>query len=244
MTIRVMLVDDSNVVRGLLTRALEQDASINIVANAGDGITAIEMAKRHTPDIIILDIEMPHMDGITAIPFLLEAAPNARIIMASRLTNRSASISMQALTLGAADYVSKPEMDGLEQFYRDLRDKIKALGANATVRKKPLAKPVEKPVAAPPQTTKPRKALPPTLAPPSPSSSIVQALAIASSTGGPQALIALFSGMKERPLQVPIFIAQHMPESFTGVLAEHIAEVSGLICTEGKDGEIAKSGHI
>ena len=236
MAISVMLVDDSGIVRGLLTRALEQDSGIKIVANAADGKIAIEMARKHHPDIIILDIEMPHMDGITAIPLLLEATPNAHIIMASKLTRKSAAISMEALNLGASDYVTKPEMDGLEDFYRDLREKIKALAGSKKSPRKPVsttAKNVQAPVKFSALKLQPVVTI-----------NTVRALAIASSTGGPQALLTLFSGMKGKPLHVPVFITQHMPAVFTTVLAEHIATASGFPCTEAKDREIVRPGHI
>ncbi len=242
MTITVMIADDSNVVRGLIARALEQDPEIKIIANATDGKIAIDMARKYRPDIILLDVEMPNMDGITAIPFLLEAAPNARIIMASKLTRKSASISMQALALGAADYIAKPDVDDLENFYRDLKAKIKALAGGATpAPTKPTA--AARPAAAAPIAQPVVKPAAPKLRPAT-TINTVRAIAIASSTGGPQALIEIFSAMKGKPLHVPIFITQHMPAVFTSVLAEHIATASGFPCAEGKDGEIAKPGHV
>ncbi len=273
MPINIMLVDDSNIVRGLLRRALEQDPNFKIIANASDGKVAIDMARQYKPDVIILDIEMPNMDGITAIPLLLEVDPEVRIIMASKLTRKSASISMRALELGAADYIAKPEIDGLDDFYRDLRGKINALARKEkptapvpaqVLTKTPLPEsdsevksrgdrtpsfahlgkratapaPVMVPVAAP-AVVVPRKLLESTL-----TTNAIRALAIASSTGGPQALMTVFSGLKGKPLHIPVFITQHMPALFTTVLAEHIATASGFPCREAKDGDIAEAGHI
>lgn len=248
MPINVMLVDDSSVVRGLITRALEQDPEIKVLGNATDGKIAIDIAQRLKPDIILLDIEMPNMDGITAIPLLLQASPNTRIIMASKLTRKSASISMQALSLGAADYIAKPEMEGLETFYRELREKIKALasGAKRTTKTEP-AKPASNKKSSAPAAGPVQKPIEPATAPklqPAATINTAHALTIASSTGGPQALITLFTAMKGKPLHIPIFITQHMPAVFTSVLAEHIATASGFPCSEGKDGEIAKPGHV
>ncbi|HYD29784.1 MAG TPA: response regulator, partial [Azospirillaceae bacterium] len=99
---RVMVVDDSAVIRGLLTRALEGDAEIRVVASVGDGQMAVNSLQRNSIDVIVLDIEMPVMDGLTAIPKLLAVAPQVKIIMASTLTLRGADISMRAMQLGAA----------------------------------------------------------------------------------------------------------------------------------------------
>jgi two-component system chemotaxis response regulator CheB len=135
MIINVLLVDDSAVVRRMVCHGLEKDPSIKVISTAADGKIAIDMAKQHKPDIIILDIEMPHMDGITALPLLLQEVPGVRIIMASRLTLKSAQISFQALSLGAADYIAKPDIDGIDEYYQQLKEKIKALGANKTFKK-------------------------------------------------------------------------------------------------------------
>ena len=129
--IRVMLVDDSAIIRGLIGRALGNN-DIQIVANAANGAAAIPLATQHKPDVIVLDIEMPEMDGITALPKLLAAAPGVRIVMASTLTQRNADISLKALSLGACDYVAKPTSLGggsqLDGFYHELRQKVLALG--------------------------------------------------------------------------------------------------------------------
>jgi two-component system chemotaxis response regulator CheB len=250
MTIRVLLVDDSSVVRGLLTRSLEQNPDIQVIAQAADGRIAIVMAKQHRPDIIILDVEMPNMDGLTAIPLLLEVDPGVRILMASKLTRQSASISLQALELGAADYIAKPEVGGLDAFYRELHAKVRALGQKRSAAQTvaPLTPPLERqesrprvaPTAspvAPPPAEKPK--LQPIITP-----HAIRAIAIASSTGGPQALMTIFAGLKDKPLHVPIFVTQHMPALFTTVLAEHIAAASGFPASEGKDGQVVKPGHI
>ena len=103
---RVMVVDDSAVIRGLLTRSLEEDASIKVVASVGNGEIAIKTLDRHDIEVIILDIEMPVMDGLTALPKLLEKKPGVQVIMASTLTTKNAEISLMALNKGARDYIS------------------------------------------------------------------------------------------------------------------------------------------
>ena len=106
--IRVLVVDDSHVIRGLLTRSLESDSAIKVIATASNGKVAIDEVKRSDIEVVVLDIEMPVMDGMTALPLLLAARPGMQIIMASTLTLKGASISMKALSRGAADYVPKP----------------------------------------------------------------------------------------------------------------------------------------
>ena len=106
--LQVMVVDDSAIIRGLIVRSLEADPEIEVVASVGNGEMAVKAAARHDIDVVVLDIEMPVMDGMTALPKLLEVNPGLQIIMASTLTLRNADISMKALSMGAADYVPKP----------------------------------------------------------------------------------------------------------------------------------------
>lgn len=234
-----MLVDDSAIVRGLISKALQTEPLIEIVATASNGKMAIPMAERYAPDIIILDIEMPEMDGITALPELLKVSPKTKIIMASTLTQRNASISLQALSLGASDYVAKPSARGpeeLEMFYHELRSKVIALGEGGTptpagVAQSSTAAPSIKPAARTIQL------LPAT-------SQKIHALAIASSTGGPQALLQIFGKLNAQLAHIPIFITQHMPQTFTAILAEQLGKAVGRTCIEGKDGEKVKAGGI
>src|SRR5258708_37342373 len=104
--IRVMVVDDSAVIRGLLTRALESDPEITVVASVANGQMAVSQVSRQETDVVVLDIEMPIMDGLTALPKILAAAPDVKVIMASTLTQKNAQISFKALSAGAADYVA------------------------------------------------------------------------------------------------------------------------------------------
>ena len=233
---RVMVVDDSTVIRGLIARTLEGDPEIKVVASVGDGQMALHAVDRHEIDVIMLDIEMPVMDGMTALPLLLKADPLLKIIMASTLTFRGAQISMEALAKGAADYVPKPTSSSAlataHDFKRTLVEKVKALGAarhaaaarrrgHRTTPPAATARPVARPSAF--QLRKPGVARP-------------NVLAIGSSTGGPQALIRVFENL-EQSIRVPILVTQHMPATFTTILAEHIQRASGIECREGVDGE-------
>ena len=259
--IRVMLVDDSAAVRALMQRALKVEPSIEVVAVAADGAAALETLKKHTVDIIILDIEMPVMDGLTALPQLLKISPKTKIIMASTLTKANAEISFRALQLGATGYLPKPSSNGtneVENFYRLLISTIKALGrANHSVAvpdSRNVARVAESAALSPP-TSRPDvpKMVATSKNPVVPATSVAEAmrraplasaLAIASSTGGPQALLTLFTALKGKNHSVPIFITQHMPPNFTTILAEHISKTIGSDCHEAKDGEAVMPGVV
>lgn len=218
---RVMVVDDSAVIRGLTTRWIEADAQLRVVGSYGNGRLALARAAADRPDVIVLDIEMPEMDGIEALPQLIKAAPGVKVVMASTLTRRNAEISMKALSLGAADYVAKPEARALssaEDYKELLVRKVRGLAEARRARTAPQA-------AAPLRTASPAAgAFRP------------QILAIGSSTGGPQALFTLLKDVAPA-LNVPVVVTQHMPATFTAILAEHIAKTSGLPCSEGRTGE-------
>ena len=228
--VRVMVVDDSAVVRGLITRMLQSDARLELVASCSNGEMAVIQAPRKQPDVIILDIEMPVMDGLTALPKLQAAWPGAKIIMASTLTQRNAAISLRALSLGATDYIAKPTSDKLganENFRRELLEKTVTLGRTRA----PAAGRKVVPFRAQPLALKPSTSRRPRI------------IAIGSSTGGPQALLTLLGNLPPS-VQCPIVITQHMPATFTTVLAEHIARAGTRPCVEAADGMELKPGHI
>ncbi len=227
--IRVMVCDDSAVIRGAIVRMLEADPAIRVVARPGNGRAAVDELARTQVDVLVLDIEMPVLDGITALPLLLKADPQLRIIMASTLTTRGADIALRALRLGAADYVPKPSAIGLngdERFCTELVEKVKGL---ARLRRRAGTAP----------TTTASSALRLKTA------ATLQArlLAIGSSTGGPQALFTLVQGLGAT-LPVPVVLTQHMPKTFTPILAEHISKLGGLPCAEAQHGEALRPGRI
>ena len=124
---RVMICDDSSVIRGAIARILESDPGVKVVAKVANGQLAVDELKRTRADVVVLDIEMPVMDGMTALPLLLRADPGVRVIMASTLTTRGADIAMRAMRLGAADYVPKPSSIGTvkdDRFQRELLEKV------------------------------------------------------------------------------------------------------------------------
>jgi two-component system chemotaxis response regulator CheB len=243
-----MIVDDSAVVRGLVSRWLSEAPDIEIVSTQRNGKMALEALAAANPDIIILDIEMPEMDGMTALPQILKQKPNTVVIMASTLTRRNAEISLKALSLGARDYIPKPEaqhgMVTADDFRRDLLDKIRALAPRG--RRAPGT-----PAAAPAsgaQTPRPRNLTAPPAAAPislrSPSVVRPRVLLIGSSTGGPPALTSVLQTLGADGSQVPILITQHMPPTFTGILAEHLGRATGRPAAEGQDREPIAPGRI
>ncbi|NIY77572.1 response regulator, partial [Thalassospira sp. HF15] len=127
---KVLIVDDSAIVRGLVTRMMAEDADIDVVGSVTNGEEALAVMEGGGIEVVVLDIEMPVMDGLTALPKLLEIDPTVRVIMASTLTKRNADISFQAMTLGAVDYIPKPssskDLNVGEGFREELLDKVKA----------------------------------------------------------------------------------------------------------------------
>ncbi|MCZ4280537.1 chemotaxis response regulator protein-glutamate methylesterase [Kiloniella laminariae] len=262
---RVMVVDDSAVIRGLLTRMLENDPKVSVIESVSNGEIAIKRIATLDVDVVVLDIEMPVMDGLTALPKLLEAKPGVQIIMASTLTRKNAEISFKAMRLGAADYIPKPTSSGeltkADDFKYELVEKVKALGRVArTARHAPLPSGASATVAktgaagqSPAQSPAGKAADPirrttgglyankeislrtTAIARP-------DILAIGSSTGGPQALFDVLGNLGV--VSQPVVITQHMPATFTALLAEHIGRISQMPSKEGEDGEAIRGGRI
>ncbi|MDK9722170.1 MAG: chemotaxis response regulator protein-glutamate methylesterase [Rhodospirillales bacterium] len=249
---RVMVVDDSAVVRGIVTKMLEEDKAIQVVSSVGNGQMALNALDRYDVEVVVLDIEMPVMDGLTALPQLLKKDPDIQIIMSSTLTHKNADVTLQAMEKGAADYVPKPTSSkdlGAGQFKTELIEKVKAWGAARRRRPKRAAPPGGFPerakIPAAQQAPKPAGSLYPgqvTLR--QASNDSVDVIAIGSSTGGPQALFAVLGALKGAPIRQPILITQHMPATFTTILAEHITRLSGWNAAEGKDGEVVQGGRV
>jgi len=241
--VRVLVVDDSSVIRGVVSRWIDASAETVLAGVAVNGADAVKRAAALQPDIIVLDIEMPEMDGLTALPLLLKSCPQARVIMASTLTRRNAEISLKALSLGASDYVPKPTAmhggDAAEDFKRELFTRILGLGRRVKASNASLHA-TDPGVAARAGASRsaaydggavgrtPYRLQKPSLLP-------VQILAIGSSTGGPQALSRVISAVAA-DLTVPVLVTQHMPPAFTAILAESLARTSGLTCVEAEAG--------
>ncbi|UQR65219.1 chemotaxis response regulator protein-glutamate methylesterase [Bradyrhizobium sp. C-145] len=257
--LRVMIVDDSVVIRGLISRWIGAEHDMEVAASLRTGLEAVNQIERINPDVAVLDIEMPELDGLSALPQLLAKKRDLVIIMASTLTRRNAEISFKALSLGAADYIPKPEStreaSAADTFHHDLMQKIRHLGAR--LRRKPaIASPPLAPASPAPAVRAPavaRSAAPaPVPAAPSLgalamrpfSTQTPKVLLIGSSTGGPQALMALVTELGPVIDRVPVLITQHMPPTFTTILAEHLARSSRKPAAEAIDGEPVKPGRI
>lgn len=251
--LRVMVVDDSVVIRGLISRWIGAEHDMEVAASLRTGLEAVNQLERINPDVAVLDIEMPELDGISALPQLLAKKRDLVIIMASTLTRRNAEISFKALSLGAADYIPKPEStretSAADIFHHDLIQKIRHLGAR--LRRKPaVASPPLAPAAPAPAARGP-VARPGVHAPSSLSlatrpfsTQAPKVLLIGSSTGGPQALMALVTELGPVIDRFPVLITQHMPPTFTTILAEHLARSSRKPAAEAVDGEPVKRGRI
>ena len=229
--IRVMVVDDSAIIRALMDRILKTDAPhIQVCGTASDGQRALDTLEACDPDVVILDIEMPVMDGITALPHLLAARPGLRVLICSTLSDRGAAISIKALSLGAADCLLKPsrpaEIQADGAFHQGLIRAVRHIGAGALrARAQAPEPPAPPPRAAPAFAPRTRPKI----------------LAIGCSTGGPNALGRVLPHLKTLP--APIVRTQHMPPTFTRILAEHLTATTGLTCAEGAQGMVLEPGR-
>ncbi len=230
---RVMICDDSAVIRGAIANILRAEPRIAVVARVANGQAALDALRVYDIDVVVLDIEMPVMDGMTALPLLLAASPGLAVIMASTLTTRGADISLRALQLGAADTLSKPSAAELAPNHRFGDELVaKVLGLARLRRSRTFQAP---PPAAAASVAKAVLRAAPALPP--------RLLAIGSSTGGPNALFTLIQALRPG-LRVPVVITQHMPPTFTSILAQHIDKLGVLPCAEAQDGEPILPGRI
>jgi two-component system, chemotaxis family, protein-glutamate methylesterase/glutaminase len=252
--IRVMVVDDAIVVRSLLARWLDAEPDMQIIASLRNGREAVGRIEESDADVVVLDIDMPELDGISALPLLLQKRRDLVVIMVSTFTRRSAEISLRALSLGAADYIPKPETTceatTSASFRRELIEKIRALGRNRFAPRAymrhgsgisaphpKLSPALRGRKAAKYDAETPLQLRPFALTTP-------RALLIGSSTGGPQALTALIEKLPAVVDRAPVLITQHMPPTFTTVLAEHLSRAGARGTHEAEDGEPVLAGGV
>ena len=253
--IRVLIADDSAVVRGLVARWIGE-AGFTVVGTAANGRLAIEMMARAEPDVVLLDIDMPELDGTQALPRMLAISPGVQVVMMSTLTTRNADISLKCLALGAVDYLAKPESNrGVttsDAFRAELVERVRTLGAARRGQARvghglsPSAMPSRGAASAPAAPapvsrlsgTVTLRAKPRLPAPP-------KVLLIGSSTGGPRAVGEVLEKIGAATLRrVPTLIVQHMPPVFTAVFAEHLGARTGIPAAEGKADERLAPGRI
>ena len=235
--IRILVVDDSAVIRKALTLALASDPSIEVGGTAPDGRIALSKIAQLNPDLVTLDIEMPGLGGLETLIELRKEWPYLPVIMFSTLTERGAAKTLEALSLGASDYLTKPSNAGnfestLARVRDELIPKVKALCAARAkgVLSEGLSKRKQAAVSASVVLKQPRLA------------SRVEVLAIGTSTGGPNALAEIIPAMPA-DFPVPIVIVQHMPPLFTRLLAERLNKQVALKIHEGQAGAALQPGH-
>jgi two-component system chemotaxis response regulator CheB len=227
--IRVLVVDDSAVIRRLVTTALSEDPEIEVVGTAANGNIAITKLAQLHPDAMTLDIEMPELDGLETLRAVRPLYPRLPVVMFSTLTEKGAVTTLEALTLGASDYVTKPANVGsvAESIARVREQLVPKLKALAGARK---AAGVSSPRSLPSR-------------PLADGGEPLEAVVVGSSTGGPDALSEVLSRLP-RDFPVPLFVVQHMPPLFTAILAQRLDGVSALSVTEAQHGARPQPGHV
>lgn len=229
---KILLVDDSAVIRGLLTKLIDAQPGMEVLSTAPNGKVGVDKTRSMNPDLVVLDIEMPVMNGLEAVVEIRKTHPKTPIVMFSTLTEKGASAALNALELGASDYATKPRSSGsmsaaLEEVKDELVSKISALlGPHGLPRPGVTGATVAGPAG--PQ----RRAV----------NTQPAAVVIGSSTGGPHALEVVLTAIKQ-PLPVPIFITQHMPETFTRVLAERLNTKCVSTVLEAENGMVSQPGY-
>ena len=232
--IRVLVVDDAVVIRRILSDVLEDDPDIEVAGTAANGRIALAKLTQVNPDIVILDVEMPEVDGLTTLRTMRANGHKQPVIMFSTLTEKAATTTLDALAAGASDYVTKPAnvgsvVEAKQRVREQLIPKIKALSTGILLPQPP-----------------PRRVAPATVsaaAPrPRPAGARIDCIAIGVSTGGPNALTALFRQLPG-DLAAPIVMVQHMPPVFTRQLADRLSAVSPITVTEGEPGVPLRPGH-
>ena len=229
--IRVMIIDDSALMRQIINKLISKDPEIEVIASISNAVYALNMINRLNPDLITLDIEMPEMDGLTALTELRKTHPTLPVIMCSTLSLKGAEVTIEALTRGANDYVTKPSSQSSRQ------ESFESMGAELLYKIHGLIK-----QKATPKLPLPKKESP-QVRPSAPLTSSIDVVAIGISTGGPNALSVLIPKFPA-DFPVPVLIVQHMPPLFTRMLAETLSKKSMVKVKEAADGDVLKPGCV
>lgn len=224
--VRVLVVDDSVVMRRVVARALERDPGIARTDFASNGRLALAKIREQPPDVVVLDLEMPELDGFGTLTELRRTHPALPVVLFSSVDERVAAATLDALSLGATDFVVKPSAGALADAEAYVEEHLT-----------PLVKALAKPRQAPMRRTLRRR--PGGAGPGSP----VQVIVVGVSTGGPDALATLVRVLPAN-LRVPVLIVQHMPPMFTRLLAERLDRIAGLRICEASDGEVLRAGVV
>lgn len=236
--IRVLVIDDSVVVRKALSQFVAQDAQLELAGTAPTASIGIQKIEQCNPDVVIMDVEMPEMDGIEATSRIRQTWPRLPILMCSTLTERGAEVTLRALAAGASDYIAKPSAmntsgeDSVELFRLDFIAKVKALaGRNQLLAQLAQQAAAPRPPAVTPMPARRRSG-----------AELPAALLIGSSTGGPNALATVFADLPG-DLPVPILLVQHMPPLFTRMLAERLTATTRVHVVEAQHGDLVEPGR-
>lgn len=230
--IRVLVVDDSAVIRRLVSDSLAADSSIEAAPTAPNGKIALEKIEQQKPDAVTLDVEMPVMDGLQTLQEIRRKWPQLPVIMFSTLTERGAKTTLDALSMGASDYVTKPSNTG------KIEEGLAAIRATLIPKIKALCGVEEGPASSLPRPATPRI---PLVHGPTPGP--VKVLAIGVSTGGPQALEKIIPKLPAT-FPIPVLIVQHMPKIFTRLLADRLSSSSSIRVHECVPGTALAPGHV
>lgn len=242
----VLIVDDSPVFRKVLTTVLEEDPRFQIVNKARNGHEALDMVRKLRPDVVILDVEMPVLDGLSTLKALRTSFGDIDVIMFSSLTSAGAEVTFQALDGGAFDFVPKPETrsieDGLASIRKELTPKLTFLHTRKTLREVSSGMRFQhRPKPSPNRGLARRNAAAAPL--PAPRAEVRRVVALGISTGGPRALAQMVPALPAN-FPVGLLIVQHMPPVFTGALAKRLNESAALEVQEAVDGQEIKQGMV
>ncbi|WP_439497793.1 chemotaxis-specific protein-glutamate methyltransferase CheB [Bosea sp. (in: a-proteobacteria)] len=232
----VVIADDSVVVRGLFARWLGESGRFHVVAVAGDGEMAVEHAMRYRPDIMVLDLDMPGVDGLAALPQIVRESPRTAVLLATTLTERNARLALQCMTMGAMDVLPKPESRGGMTLSLDFRSEflLKLASIAQSAHSTLAAATDDEPVPALPDGVDLRPLI----------SVMPRYLVVGASTGGPRAVAKVLADIGDGLQDLTTLVVQHMPPLFTASFAEQVAAQVGVAAREPYDGERLSRGTV
>jgi two-component system, chemotaxis family, protein-glutamate methylesterase/glutaminase len=258
-TVSVLIVDDSALMRNLIGRIIEVEEGLSVAGKAMNGKFALQKLERLNPDVIILDLEMPEMNGIEFLRERKERGIDIPVVILSSLARKGAKITMEALNLGASDFIMKPSgpvSEDIKTIGKHLSDAVRAYGLNyqknrgVVITEPPgrqaQVKQREVPDAAALSGGRERasaKPIEPLTEVHERKAAPIEIAAIGISTGGPNALREVFTTI-DGDLSVPVVVVQHMPAGFTEEFAKSLDKVSPLEISEAKDGDVLKPGRV
>ncbi len=253
--IRVMIVDDAVVVRGLLSRWLSAAGGMEVVAVLRSGAEAVASIERVKPDVVVLDVEMPDLDGAAALPQLLRKWPAANVIVSSAVASSEAEVFVRCLDLGAADCIAKPSASRNATFRREIIEMVRTLGLRAqrAMASAPLHASVAPAPPAAPAAAAPLAAVEAHPSVPHPPKGCVlrpmtrtmpRILVIGASTGGPNAVTEFLRHCGPALERLPVIVTQHMPKIFTTIFAEHLQRQLPVEVSEAAPGDIVRPGRV